>query len=532
MLRYLILIVALWSLPSMAQEILTLEAQVMFIAGQTVYVSAGSDAGLVAGDTLDVYRNESRLGLMEVVSATSDRAVLGFVDAPFPVTIGDHLMLSVVLAQPEPIAMPTPTPETERPSILDQGDDDAPRRVYSAPRVSGRLQIGMDGLMSSTQATDGGASFDRTYATPFALLRAKVENLPGGFELSTRLRAAYRYADPTPFSEEVDVRVYDLNLGKSFSNLPLEIRAGRFYNRYDRFTGYWDGLNIHVGDKERGFGVAAGFQPDRDNEMPTTDLPKYTVFGHAAFETEGVRFDGTVLGGQILPQSDSLSNRTFAGFQQQVFAGKFRASAEALADQDPETGEWVFSRLSARASVTAAPGLRLRGFAISRRSYILFGDWQALLSRSTRIGGGATVSLRNGPLPGVSVRADAANSFADGQPNTLTINTGISVPRLPSTSVGLSLNATMWQNESLGETRRGLYGGAGFSKSFGSTYARLGYRYQQSPLLGLDDLISHGINAMLQVPLRSGLAITLQASANFSDSISSTRLYSAIWYRF
>jgi len=38
----------------MAQETLTLETQITFIAGQTVYVSAGSDAGLIAGDTLVV----------------------------------------------------------------------------------------------------------------------------------------------------------------------------------------------------------------------------------------------------------------------------------------------------------------------------------------------------------------------------------------------------------------------------------------------------------------------------------------------
>lgn len=527
----LILLVALVSFPTMAQEVTSIETVVTFIAGQTVYVSSGTDNGLVARDTLEVHRVGVRLGDMVVVSATADRAVLGFSDAPFSVTIGDRLTLTMTVSEPDPVGLP-PTPvDTNRPSILTQGEDATPGSSYSAPRVSGRIQIGVNSLMSST-STGTGADINRTYATPFALLRTQIDNLPGGLSLNTRARAAYRYADPTPFSEEVDLRVYDLSLEKSFDEIPLEVTAGRFYNSYDRFSGYWDGLKLHVGGRERGIGVAAGFQPDRSNEAPTTDFAKYTVFGHAAFEREDLRFDGTILGGQIIPQSDNLQTRTFAGIEQRIFAGNFRASAEALADQDPETGDWLLSRLGGRVSVTASRGVRLRASAISRRPYLLYGDNQSLLSRSTRVGGGVTVSLREGPLPGVSVRADVANAMTEGRPNTLTVGGGISIPRIPSTGVGLSVNGTMWQNENLGETQRGIYGGAGITKSFGSTYGRIGYRYQQSPLLGTDALVTHGLDAMLQVPLKSGLALTLQASTSFSDRISSTRLYSAIWYRF
>ncbi len=527
----LIITIALLGLPSEAQEAATAETQVTFIAGQTVYVSSGTSDGLVVGDTLDVFEDGVRLGSMVVVSATPDRSVLAFADTIFPITMGDQLTLSFALAAPEPVGPLPPPILTERPSILEPSVDETPSQSYGGPRVSGRLQLGVSGLMTSTSSS-GGASYDRTYATPFALLRAEVADLPGGLQFNTRLRAAYRYADPTPFSEEVDIRVYDLNLEKSFSNLPLEISAGRLFNRYDRFTGYWDGLNIHVGNRERGFGVAAGFQPDRGNEMPTTDLPKYTVFGHAAFETEGVRFDGTVLGGQIIPKSDSLQTRTFVGFQQQVFAGNFRLSAGALVDQDPESNAWTFSRLNARASVTATPSIRLRGFASSNRPYILYADRQYILSRSTRFGGGATVTLRSGPVPGLSVRADVTNAMTEGQPNTVTVNGGISIPGISSARIGVSVDGTVWQNQQLGESQRGIYAGVGVNKSFGSTYGRLGYRYQQSPLLGLSALISHGLDVMLQVPLRSGLALTLQASTQLGQSISSTRLYTAIWYRF
>ncbi len=529
--RYIVLFISLFSLSAAAQEVTTAETQVTFIAGSTVFVSSGADDGLIAGDTLDVYRDGSRLGSMAIVSATADRAVLGFVDDVFAITMGDHLTLSFSVVEPDPVIVPVPDAEVDRPSILTQGADDAPQQNYSAPRVSGRIQLGVNGLMSSTSAGDG-PQIDRTYATPFALLRTEVTNLPGGLKFSTRLRTAYRYADPTPASEEIDVRVYDLSLEKTFSSLPLEISAGRIYNSYDRFSGYMDGVNVHVGNIERGVGVSAGFQPEAGNELPVGNLPKYTVFGHAAYETEGIRFDGTSLGGQILPTTAGLSTLTFAGIDQRVFAKNFRASAEALVDQDPETGEWVFSRLSSQVTVTATNSIRLRGFASSRRSYILYGDWQSLLPRTTRVGGGATVVVRGGPLPGVSFRADFTNAKTEGQPNTVTVGGGISAPRISSAGIGFSIDGTMWQNESLGEKRRGIYGGAGLTRSFGSTYARLGYRYQQSPLLGLSDLISHGVDLMFQIPLRSGVALTLQANTQLSDLASSTSLYSAIWYRF
>ncbi len=528
---YLILMIALQCLPAAAQEAVTLETQVTFIAGQTVYVASGSDDGLVAGATVDVYRDARKLGAMRIVSATGDRAVLGFVGNLFSITMGDHLTLSLEPITRDPEALQPPPTDPDRPSILAQANDAAPDQVYRVPHVSGRLQLGINTLMSSTSSGDG-AQTDRTYATPFALLRAEVDDLPGGLKFSTRLRTAYRYADPTPFSEEVDVRVYDLSLEKSFSALPLEIRAGRFYNPYDRFSGYWDGLNVHVGGRERGVGISAGLQPDRGNELPVGDMPKYTVYGHAAYEADGIRLDGTILGGQILPTADGLRNRTFAGIDQNVFAGNVRASAEALVDQDPETGDWVFSRLGGRVSVTASNGVRLHGFASSRRSYILFGDWQSLLPRTTRIGGGATVTLRNGTFRGLTIRGDVTSATAEGQPATLTFSGGVSAPRISSTGIGFSVDGTMWQNESLGEQRRGIYGGAGVTRSFGSTYARLGYRYQQSPLLGMSDLVTHGFNLLLQVPLRSGLALTLQATSQFGDLTSSTSVYSAIWYRF
>ena len=532
------LLLVLLAAPAAAQEAARIEAQVTYVAGQNAYLDAGTDAGLATGDTLTALRDERALGSLRVVSATADRAVVAFAGDPFPLTLGDRLVLLRDAPAPEPTPAPVaeaPPAEPDRPSILDQPQAAAgPRPPTLTPAISGRLQIGVDGLASSTRATDDGPTFDRTFAQPFAALRAAVENLPGGFRLDANLRTAYRYSDPTPYDRPADVRVYQLSAEKAFgsASLPFEVRAGRFHNRYDRFSGYWDGLLLHVGDRDRGAGVAAGFQPDYADEAPSGELPKYTAFAHHAFEIptggseQGARVEVTALGGQVLPRAEGMRTRTFAGALQTAYARGLSLSSELLVDQDPETGDWVLSRLGGRVSATVAPGVRLHAFAQSRRPYLLLGDLQLLLGRSTRVGGGGAVTVS-----GLTLRADASSASTEGAPSTLSFSGGLSTPRLPGVGVGLSAYATVWTQDATGGTRRGVYGSAGLDRSFGQVYARLGYRYQQSPLTAGEALVSHGLDALLQVPVTPRVALTLQASALSGDRLSSTRFYTALWYR-
>src|SRR5690606_23891626 len=157
---------------------------VTYIAGQNAYLDAGTDAGLAADDTLTALREERRLGRLRVVSATAARAVVGFVGAPFPLTLGDRLVLVKEAAAPEPappVAEAPPPAAPDRPSLLEPPPSGDRSSVALQPEVSGRLQIGVDGLSSSTRAVEGGPAFARMYARPFAALRAAVDGLPGGF---------------------------------------------------------------------------------------------------------------------------------------------------------------------------------------------------------------------------------------------------------------------------------------------------------------------------------------------------------------
>lgn len=510
-----------------AQEIVEVQARVTSIAGQNVYVDAGQQEGLATNDTLDVYRESAMMGQMYVVTAASSQSVLGFLESPFALTIGDLLVLVPKRTEEPEAVVETDSTIVDRPSILTPEVVEGTDETAPSIAISGRLQIGVDGLLSTTTATPNTPSTDRTFATPFALFRGRVDNLPGGFSLESHFRTAYRYADPVPMSEEIDLRVYRFSLFKRFESLPLDIQAGRFYNQHDRFSGYWDGLNVHVGDESRGVGVSAGFQPESNNEVPSGNLPKYTVYGHTSMNTESLRYEGVVLGGQILPTNQNVSNRTYVGTHHRISSGGVRGSIQALVDQDPANNEWTLSRLSGRITGSLSSGIHLRAYAMSRRPYILLGDRQDLLDRSTRIGGGATVSPRIGSLRGLSLRADISSATSENQPTTMNYSGGLNVARIPMLDAGISLNATLWQQRE----RQGVYAGFGLFRSFGSTYTRVGYRYQQSPLFNQDDIVTHGLEALLQIPVSRNASFSVQASTNFSDRISSTRIYTALWHR-
>src|SRR5690606_15631354 len=93
--------VLLLAAPVHAQE-RRLDVRVEAVAGENAYLSAGSDDGLAAGDTVQVLRDGAPLGPLQVVSVTRTRAAVAFLAEAFPLTRGERL--TVVLQTPEPVA--------------------------------------------------------------------------------------------------------------------------------------------------------------------------------------------------------------------------------------------------------------------------------------------------------------------------------------------------------------------------------------------------------------------------------------------
>lgn len=507
-----------------------IDVRVEHVAGENAYLGAGADAGLAAGDTLDVVRDDIRLGQVRVVSVTATRSVVAFVGAAFPITRGTELtVVRVTNAASEPVADADLDPEpadTARFSIFAQSAAPATPAalpVSTGPRFAGRVQVGTSALWSSTSPLGGGNGTTRQFATPFLSLRGRVSDLPAGLLVNLNSRVSYRYRSDGSFDEPTDLRLYHASVEKHLSHFQVE--AGRFYNEHDRYSGYLDGLRLHAGSSTAGVGVTAGFQPERADGLFSADLPKYTVYGHYRVSPRPLRVDLAAVAGQVLPQTDGLVNRTFAGASARVAADGASLSTDVLADRDPESGDFAFSRFLVRGSWTVLPRLRLRARYYHRRPYLLFESIQVLANASDRVGGGLSYSLGGRLFGGTVLRADLSQSTRDDA-SSLTYSGGVYVPRLPGLNLGLNASGSLWTRDG----RESIYVLAALTRSFGPVYTSLGYQFQQSPLL-TESLTTHGIEGTLQVPLMDGVSATVQASGQFGETLQNARLYTGLWWR-
>ncbi len=520
-------------------EVSRLEATVTLVAGQNAYLDAGAAAGLAAGDTVEVYRGDARAGALVVVSVADASAVVAFADEPFPLTRGARLTLvrPHVAGAGVPPAPAAPRADTAaavvRPSILGQPTPPVgPQTRSTRATLDGRLQLGVDGMRTTTSLPGDLPDDTRSFATPFAALRLRADGIGAGLRLDMDARTSYRWAEGITFDQPSDTRVYLLSLSGRFAG--VDARAGRFTIEHDPFTGAWDGVSLHLGDRNMGVGIAGGLQPDHGAGIPTTTFPKGSIYAHAEAALSGTtRGRVQALAGAIAPTAPGLTLRPFLGVRPQVWGRGFTLSGEVMADRDPDStaGGWTFSRLSGRGSIEPMSGVRFHAFAMRRRGYLLFESTQLLLPASTRAGAGTSISLRGGPLPGTVFRADVSQSWAADLAPTTSLSGGLFLPRLPGLGLGINLDATAWTRNDPAGAGRGLTAGAAISRSLGTGFAQVGYRYGRSPLGLTDALVTQGLDATLQLPLTPRIALTLQAGFQGGDVLNSTRLYTALWYR-
>ncbi|MEP0548958.1 MAG: hypothetical protein ABJF88_18635 [Rhodothermales bacterium] len=513
-----------------AQDEARIDVRVEHIAGENAYLDAGTERGIAADDTLDVWRGDVQLGRLRVVSATVTRAVVTFAGEPFPITRGQSLTVvrTAVTTPAEPVLVgePDAPAPADRTSIFDQPTAPLPSSTRAEPiRLTGRLQVGTSALWSSTSPLVGdGAATTRSFATPFVGLRGRVTGLPGGLLVNLNGRASYRYRSDGNFDEPTDLRLYHASVEKRFSMVQVE--AGRFFNEHDRFSGYLDGARVHVGSAVAGVGITAGLEPDRADGIFASDLPKYTVYGHYRISPKPLRVEVSAVAGQVLPQTEGLTSRTFAGGTARASGNGFSLSADVLVDRDPADDALALSRFLVRGSWSVLPRLRLRARYYHRRPYILFETIQVLRDASDRLGGGLSYTLGGRTFGGTVLRADLSRSTRTGDEASLTYSGGVYVPRLPGLGVGLNATGSVWTRDG----QQSLYALASVTRSLGRAYVSLGYQFQQTPLL-TESLTTHGIEGTLQIPLMDNVSATVQVNGSFGETISNARLYTGLWWR-
>ncbi|HSC59522.1 MAG TPA: hypothetical protein VLC11_08150, partial [Gemmatimonadales bacterium] len=271
--------------PAEAQD--SLRVVVQYVAGDNVYLGAGTDAGVRQGDTLLVRRvpGGDAAGPLLVVTSTSSRAVVAFLGAPYSLTRGDslavvmrHSTLAVTAAPPPALAVPLPGAAAPP----------APQR-RSALRSDGSLSLDLD--LMQTRTTGLGVAPEqvtRNFTTPSIGLRYRVQGMPGGWELSTSVRATQRSSTGGVVDPATLVQVYEAALVRRTRT--SEVKLGRFFDPYESFSGYWDGVMLHRGTEAFGVGVLAGFEPDRGNGGFQSTDPKVGAVVHGRTGGTAVRY--------------------------------------------------------------------------------------------------------------------------------------------------------------------------------------------------------------------------------------------------
>ena len=508
----------------------TFTATVTYVAGQNAYLDVGRRRGITGGDTLVVRADDAVRGRLVVKSSSSTESVVTFADVPFPITRGDALTLRHI---------PGPTEEKDPPVVAERQtdttrterrDEEPPARAARtdrsrsspqgqwAPRLTGSVSLRLRASRTSTrQGLGTDETLDRRYTTPSAAVNARITQLPGDAVVRINARGRYRYVDnASPITPEVAVHAYQLSVEKEFGS--TSVQAGRFYNRYEPYSDYWDGLLVHRGSSSSGVGVAVGFRPQRANERPLLATPKVTGFAH--YETDGLgaleyRVNGSYH--EVRPQDERPTHR-FVGLTQQVEWGALSVRQDLQVDQDPVGGEWRPSRLQVRAAVHPVDPLRLRVHYSRREPYFLHDPRTPFGALRAEVGGGASLFLSRATIGGEVTAIRPTGPFEEA----LVYRGRVSVPSIVY-GVGLfgsgSLRRADDQDVQLGSV--------GLSKHVLGAHLRVRYRYYRTTQRRAT-IVSHTGALSTVVPLPGDSRLTTSVRVRRGDLLNRVSVHTGL----
>ena len=501
------------------------EAQVEQIAGSDIYLSAGTDVGVMPGSILLVLggEGEADAGRLRVIEATTKRSITTFIGSPFPVTRGATLRLRIeASADPRP-----PVPEAAGAAAVAAapatGSTASSSRYSSGPRVNGSLGLSFDARETMTSWDEYEIDeVERRFSTPMLSLRFAAADLPGGLEFRTNLRGSYRSSTDDIVQPDDFVRVYSLELRKDFGSVQASV--GRIYNPYEPMSGYFDGAYVHVGGREGfGGGVAAGIRPSRENGGISDSIPKYSIFANYSDRSGPLRYDVALSFTQEMPKDDLLSNHSYVGLTQTLRTGPVRLSHSMAVDRDPTDDSWKVSRLLLGASVPIAGGLAAHARYSLRQPYRVEQVVPITYERN-RGNLGLTYTLS-----GASLGADVtANDVADdGIGKSWTYSGWFNVSETSLWKLGFTGSVSYRDRD--GESV--IYAVPGLTRRFGPTRARLTYTYYRTEEPAAI-FTTHAGDVAVDFPLARRLRGTVAGQIQRGPQLSGNAVYVSLWWAF
>ncbi|HSL71904.1 MAG TPA: hypothetical protein VK864_16770 [Longimicrobiales bacterium] len=493
-----------------------------YIAGDNLYISAGSAQGLFAGDTVTAFRAgaATALGRLVIVSSTKSRGVAVYAGPPMPINRGDALILEIsatALARAQAEAQ-TAEKAAETPAdspATTQGIN--PRMPRAGMAVHGRIGLDVDALESTSQwGSAPEQQSARRFTNQAARVRLNATGLPGGARLITNLRVSY-LGGLGPAAQAMTVRVYQASLEQDFTAVPLRLQLGRFYNPYESHSGYWDGALARVGSESFGVGVAAGYAPNDGNEEFSTARPKFSGFVDVHARNGSMRYDGDISVHRDQPQYYDLK-REFVGVSQRL---SWRGAFFTQRAQVGRTvgGDLSLWQLQATGAVTLVGPLQLNARYTNEAM-----NWFMIDSTSTRrerVGLGFTL---NGSAGYASVEAGTSALGADRDGRSL--HGSFMLPRA-LLGFGLGASGSYWKESSF----ENLAWSPSLERAFGRVRARASYQYSRTDY-SMTPFLLHGADFSLSLPLPGHTEALVGVHANWGKTNSSKRVLTSIWKTF
>jgi hypothetical protein len=504
----------------LAAQQVRLPAVVEYIAGADVYIGAGASQGLAAGDTLAVYASAEGelLGRFVVVNTTAARSLVAFVGPPFAVTRGATLYVERGTAR---AAAGAPV------SVMAEAA--APRsgsRAARSPSLHGRLALEVNAFESTTHwMTDTEEVATRRFATPAMVFGASVTDLPGGWSISTNLRAAYRYSDPEIISPRGALHVYDATVSRTSSTVQFQL--GRFTNPFAYGSGWWDGALLHIGGRSGlGVGMAAGFEPERGDQAVATTLPKYSGFVTYRAGNGPVRYSTDVAFQQVRPRNDldDLPDHSYFTWQQYLRVPGFLVTNDLQVDRDPEQQQWTLTRLNARFAVPVTRGLQLHARVARLQPYAFWRTTDLITSRRDQGALGFSLSGRTGTL-GADVTANRYDTGTWGW----TYAGSFVLYRTPFFGFDWGASGSYWTRNEF----RALYGTSTLTHAFGVLQPRLAYQLYSSTVAGAGNSVTtHTGEVGFSLAISRAVSGTIQGRFERGSNMTSNGVYAGLWTRF
>ncbi len=240
---------------------------VSYVTFATVYVDAGSKAGLAIGDTLTLTHVSVPFAKAAVYAVSSNSSATTLLTPAAQVAVGDSAFIvkEVAVEAPPPVVASQPAPSSR------------PRQGSFGPvtnSVAGSFALQYVG------AGVTGSQFD--FSQPSALLRLTVSDLFGtGAMLSINGRGYYDASQLYSLygqGSRMKVRMYDFSLSYDDREAWYGYSVGRVTSRYVTGLGSFDGAQFFMRRDNVSAGFLLGTQPDLRTSGVAMDEQRFAAF--------------------------------------------------------------------------------------------------------------------------------------------------------------------------------------------------------------------------------------------------------------